>query len=140
MDAVAWKNVVFLGLSFPVSLNVPLVPVFAGAARLSAGVAEPRAIATVRPAAGSPPLDTRPDKVYVFMAFLYDACRLRMIGSGTNARASNVPAVFGVPLPGLYGVKSASHSRSSPPVGVVKMTLTVNVASSRRATCAARAG
>ena len=38
MDAVAWKNVVFLGLSFPVSLNVPLVPVFAEAARLSAVV------------------------------------------------------------------------------------------------------
>src|SRR6266566_3341580 len=111
MDAVAWKNVVFLGFSFPVSLNVPLVPVFADAARLSAVAEDPRAIATVRPAAGSPPLDTRPDRAYVFVAFLYDACRLRMIGSGTNARASNVPAVFGVPLPGLYGVKRSEERR-----------------------------
>ena len=72
--------------------------------------------------------------------FLYDACRLRMIGSGTNARASNVPARFAVPMPGLYGVKSASHFKRPPPVGVVKMPLTVNVASSSCAPCAAREG
>ncbi len=65
---------------------------------------------------------------------------LRLTGIGTKPRASHVPTAFGVPLPGLYGVKSASH-RSSPPVdGVEKMPFTVNCASRSWAPNAARPG
>ena len=62
------------------------------------------------------------------------------MGSGTNARASKVPALLTVPTPGLYGVKSVSHFASAPLVGVVKTFVSVSTASRSWAPWNARPG
>src|SRR5512140_2255204 len=84
---------------------------------------------------------TLPDTTYVrAFLFLYLTWMPRMIGSGTNARASNVPALLTVPTPGLYGVNRVSHLMSPPPVGVVKTLFTVSFASRSCAPWNARPG
>jgi len=72
--------------------------------------------------------------------FLYFTWMPRLIGSGTNARASNVPTLLGVPLVGVYGVNSVSHLTRPALVGVVKTFNSVSFASRSCAPWKARPG
>ena len=76
----------------------------------------------------------------MYAVFLCVAVSDKPTGSATSERASNVPARLTVPFPGLYGVKSDSQRRTPAVVGVVKMPLTVNFASSTWAPLAERPG
>ena len=137
---MAWKYVVFFGISFPDVFQVPVAPVFT-VDFLASFVAEtPRAILTVTLERGRPPSVAVPLNVHVFFFLTYEARPPRRIGIGTNARASNVPAALGVPLPGVYGVKRVSHFSRPAPVGVVRILFTVNFASRSWAPLNARPG
>src|SRR5205823_2710932 len=70
-----------------------------------------------------------------------------LYGIGTTPCASRVPAAFGTPVPGVYGVNSERQSRLPAFVGFVNTPLTVIAASrnfvpfgERRGSLAARVG
>src|SRR5262249_34835460 len=104
---LARKYVVFRGTSFPTFVNTPCDVAVAVEAEARRDGDVPCARTTAAPATPVPPSVTRPVTFHVFVFALSDFVSATMAGRPTIARASNVPAALIVPLPGLYGVKSA---------------------------------
>src|SRR5579862_3151601 len=110
-------------------------------ARFNDVAAAPREIVSVVPAAsGMPPSLVLPARLHVCFFLLEVALMPSVIGSGTNARDSNVPARFGVPLPGVYGVVNISQTLRPADVEAVTSLFSVSFASSSCAPSKERPG
>src|SRR5207237_2753790 len=93
---------------------------------------------TWAPATAAPACATLPVTFTIRFALLVTFPAIDTVPSATNARVSTVPATFGAPVPGAYGVVIAFQMLW--PAGTVKMLSTVNVASSSRAPFGERPG
>ena len=92
------QPVVQAGAAEEVLDHVPLAAVVAPPALVSFVAFTPRLITTLAPETGRPPSEAAPRTVY--LPFFFDAFS-ESDGEPTSARASNVPAGFTVPRPGL---------------------------------------
>src|SRR5207302_2186313 len=82
---------------------------------------------TCAPATAAPAWATLPESLRIRCAWLVTFEAIVIVPSETKARVSTVPAAFGAPVPGAYGVVIAFQMLW--PAGTVKMLSTVKVAS-----------
>ena len=87
-----------------------------------------RRMLTCAPATAAPACDTLPEMRSVRCFALVTFFPIVTVPGETIARVSTVPAAFGKPVPGPYGVVNAFQMLA--PAGTVKVLSVVNVASS----------